>query len=296
MPRPALKNVSTAALQAEIERRVSKLADLLKLRDDVDAQIADLKTLAGQFRAAVAAEAPATPVRKYRRRKAKIIKVVGELVVVKPVVEKGKRGSYGQAAPEFVLGLFSGGKVLTTKELAQAWGSAGRKGKVNKVVSVLVNAKKLARRKIKGGQGSNYSLVGSAAPKAVAAMPMVTPAAKKPVQHSLTATDFILGLLQGKMLTTRQVNEAWRKAGRGGRIDTQLSRLVKIGKVNRAVAPTGTGSVYGVTGGKAVTKPAAKPVAKKIKRAFTCPTCKTVYDSGPKLGVHYKAEPTHRLK
>ena len=49
MPRPALAKVSTTALQAELERRVSKLASLLNIRERVDRDIAKLQALAGQF-------------------------------------------------------------------------------------------------------------------------------------------------------------------------------------------------------------------------------------------------------
>lgn len=155
MPRPTLAKVSTAALQAEIERRVSKLADLLKLRDDVDRQIADLKALAGRFGQAVAAEAPAKPVRKYRRGKVKVAKVVAP--------KKGKRGKYGQTAQQFVLDLLAG-KTLTSTELTAAWAEAGRKGRVDNALTSLFKAGTIKRAKIKDGQGSNYSLAGAVAP------------------------------------------------------------------------------------------------------------------------------------
>jgi len=250
MSRPALKNVSTAALQAEIERRLSKLADLLKVRDDVDRQIADLKVLAGQFGQPVAAPAPAAEepkpvVKRRRRRKAKAAKVVA-----KPVAKAEKPGQSDQTAPEFVLGLFAGSKVLTTKELARAWGSASRKGKVGKVLSVLVKAKKLKRRKIKGGQGSTYNLAGAAAKPVVkmpaAVKPVAKPTATKPGQYAQTAGEFVLGLLKGKTLTTQQLAEAWKRAGRGGTVDGQLSLLTKAGKLNRQTLGHKKGSDYSV--------------------------------------------------
>jgi hypothetical protein len=179
------------------------LGKLLRLKEQVDKDDAELQALAGQFGQAVAAETPVVkPVRRYRRRKAKMVKVVGELVVVKAAAKKDKRSQYDQTADQYVLGLFAGGKVLTSAELGEAWATAGRKGAVAKTLGKLVAEEKLARRKIKDGQGSNYSLVGAV----------------------------------------------------------------------------------------------AKPVAKKGKKTFTCPTCKKVYASGPMLGGHYKAEPTHRLK
>jgi hypothetical protein len=144
-----------------------------------------------------------------------MVKVVGELVVVKPAAKKGVRSQYGQTANEFILGLLTGGKVLTSQQLQAAWTAAGRKGKVAKTLGELVADKKLARRKIRGHKGSNYTLAGSAGGQAKAT-------AKKPA--------------------------------------------------------------------------AAKPAAKKGKKTFTCPTCKKVFASGPMLGVHYKAEPSHRQK
>ena len=72
MPRPTkLSGVSTTSLQAEIERRVSKLAGLLKLRDQVDKDIAALQSLTGHFGKGVAAKATRMKVGRRRGRKAK---------------------------------------------------------------------------------------------------------------------------------------------------------------------------------------------------------------------------------
>jgi hypothetical protein len=198
MPRPALKNVSTTSLQAELARRATQLGKLLKLKEQVDKDIAELQGIAGQFGAAVAV--PVAKVRRKRGRPAKVVKVVA-----KPAAEKGVRSQYGQTANEFILGLLTGGKVLTSQQLQAAWTEAGRKGKVSKTLAGLIDDKKLARRKIRGHKGSNYTVAGSA----------------------------------------------------GGQ---------------------------------------AKPAAKKGKKTFTCPTCKKVFASGPMLGGHYKAKPTHRQK
>jgi hypothetical protein len=150
MPRPsALSKVPTAALQAEVQRRVSRLSDLLKLREQVDKDIAELKVLAEQFGRATAIEAPNAK----RRCKAKAAKAVAKLAA-----RKGRRAPYAQTATEFVLGLLQGGKVLTSQELGQAWTEAGRKGMVAKTLGELVAKKKLARRKIRGKKGSKYRL------------------------------------------------------------------------------------------------------------------------------------------
>ena len=237
MPRPALKNVSTASLQAELERRAAKLGKLLKLKEQVDRDIAELQALAGQFGKVVAAEAPAKPVRRRRRRKAKTAKVVA-----KPVTKmKGKREWHDQTAEQFVLDLLEG-KTLTSAELTAAWTKAGRNGKVDNALTRLFKAGTIKRVKIKDGQGSNYRLAG-----AVAKPVVVKPAAKKPRKrktYSVTADEFVLGLLKGKTLTTRQLGEAWKAAGRGGPVDAQLSRLVKLGKIKREPRGGKLGSNY----------------------------------------------------
>ena len=255
MPRPtALSKVSTASLQAEIERRVSKLTDLLKMREDLNRQIADLNVLAGQFGQSVAAPAPVVEepkplVKRRRRRKAKTAKVAIEPVLAKPVaMTTGKLGQYDQTAEQFLLGLFVGGKVLTSADLWKAWTTAGRKGTAAKTLGKLVAERKLARRKIRGKKGSNYSLSNSAGSQAetVAIKPVVKRAAKKPGQYAQTADQFVLGLLKGKTMTTQQLAAAWKKAGRGGTVDGQLSRLTKAGKLNRVSLGHKKGSNYRV--------------------------------------------------
>ena len=198
MPRPALANVSTASLQAELQRRAAELSALIAQRETLDKDIAELQAIAG----AVTAAPVVKVVRKYRRRKAKAVEVA-----VTPAAKKGERAKYARTASDFVICLLAHGKVLTSAELAEAWSKAGRKGKVDNTLTHLVKIGCLKREKVDGTRGSTYVIPGYKASKA-----------------------------------------------------------------------------------KAV---AAKPVAKKT---FTCPTCKAVFDSGPKLGGHYKAEPTHRQK
>ena len=214
MARPALKNVSTASLTAELARRAAHLGKLLKIRDQVDKDIADLKSIAGQF-GATAAAAPVKLVRTYRRRKAKVVKAVAKAVakVAKAVAKKGKRGVFKQ-----------------------------------------------------------------------------------------TGEEMILHYLAQEPLTSGELAALWKDAGRGGTVANELTRLVKLGRIKRTKVKGVKGSRYSVGGGKAgvakpvAKKPTAKLAAKKGKKTFTCPTCKAVFRSGPMLGVHYKAQPTHRVK
>lgn len=144
MPRTSLKNVSTTALQAEIQRRLDTLNDLLKLRDDVDAQIAELKVLAGQFVAPAAPATPSTPPAAKAKKKRK----------------KGGPGSYAQTATEFIASLLAGGKKLTTAQVKAAWNDAGRGGRPDNALTKLFKEGRIKRTEIKGSKGSIYSLAG----------------------------------------------------------------------------------------------------------------------------------------
>ncbi len=58
------------------------------------------------------------------------------------------------------------------------------------------------------------------------------------------AETFVLGLLNGKTLTTAQVNEAWKKAGRGGIANNALTNLAKQKKMRRSAVKGERGSKY----------------------------------------------------
>jgi hypothetical protein len=286
MPRPALAKVSTAALQTELARRAAQLGKLLKTRDHIDAEIAELQSHTGAVTAA--------PVVKVGRKRGRPAKVA--MVVAAPVAKKrGNRGSYDLTAGDFIITLLAGGKTLTTAQLKAAWTNGGRGGKVDNALTQLVKTGLVKRVKV--GLGSEYSLAGAARKAPDKPGVKQAAAAKLPTKRGkfvLTAGEFILGLLKKKALTGRQVNEAWKKAGRGAVADSDLSNLVKAGKIKREKLGGKLGSEYSLAG--TVTKAAAKPIAKKGKKTFACRTCKKVFASGPMLGVHYKAKPSHRQK
>jgi hypothetical protein len=80
---------------------------------------------------------------------------------------------------------------------------------------------------------------------------MVAPAAgngrkrRKRGRFSHTADEFILSLLQGdKKLETKDINAAWKAAGRGGRADQPLAKMVKDGKLKRMKVKGERGSRY----------------------------------------------------
>ena len=150
MPRPALAKVSTTALQAELERRAARLGKLLKLREQVDRDIAELQALSAQFGKATPAAPKVKAVRR-KQRKAKTAKVAA-----KPVVKKVRK-AFKQTAQKFILRLLKGG-VMTTAQLNERWARIGRGGKADKTVGELVKAGTIKRSKLKVGKGSEYGL------------------------------------------------------------------------------------------------------------------------------------------
>jgi hypothetical protein len=78
--------------------------------------------------------------------------------IAKRVKGMRKRGAFQVTAEQMILGLLGGGKTMTTAEINAAWKKAGRGGSADVTLGKLVKAKKLKRRKIRKGKGSNYRL------------------------------------------------------------------------------------------------------------------------------------------
>jgi len=92
--------------------------------------------------------------------------------------------------------------------------------------------------------------VSVAAPVPVAAAVAVVPASDNVATSSrrkrskVTGEEFVLSLLAGKSLITREINEAWIAAGRKGNADTTLWMLAKKKMVTRTPRKDGPGSDY----------------------------------------------------
>jgi DNA-binding transcriptional regulator YiaG len=67
-----------------------------------------------------------------------------------------RQGAYAQTAVEFIGSLVKGGKAMSTAAINAAWKKAGRPGRANNTLGVMVRAKKLKRVKVKGERGSKY--------------------------------------------------------------------------------------------------------------------------------------------
>jgi hypothetical protein len=143
MPRFKLSVVSTASLQAELQRRAAKLGGLVVQRDRLNAQIAELESVIGK----PAAEAAPKAARRGRPPKA--------AKAAMPVVRKRK--SYPLTAEQFVQ-KFAGGKGATTAEINKAWKQAGRTGRADNTLNKMTKAGKVKREKLKGQKGSKYTV------------------------------------------------------------------------------------------------------------------------------------------
>jgi hypothetical protein len=98
--------------------------------------------------------------------------------------------------------------------------------------------------------GGMPQTVAEAAPKVKRGRkPGRKPAAKVKVSRKRktfpeTAEQFVRSLAKYKGATTAQINDTWKAAGRGGKADKTLGKLVKAGKLKREKLPTGKGSRY----------------------------------------------------
>jgi DNA-binding transcriptional regulator YiaG len=68
-----------------------------------------------------------------------------------------RRTRSGPSAQEFVLSLLGSRKATTSSEINEAWRKAGRLGKADNTLSLMVKARKLKRAKLKDERGSRYS-------------------------------------------------------------------------------------------------------------------------------------------
>jgi DNA-binding transcriptional regulator YiaG len=67
------------------------------------------------------------------------------------------RAAGSPTAEQFVLSLLGSGKATTSGEINAAWRKAGRVGKADNTLSLMVKARKLKRARLKDERGSRYS-------------------------------------------------------------------------------------------------------------------------------------------
>jgi hypothetical protein len=233
MARPKLSVVSTASLQAELQRRIAKLGGLVAQRDALDKQIAELQGLAGQAPEApqAAAKAGKKPGRKPGRKPKAVW--AGRKPLAEYVREVLAAAPQGMGLKDIEAAVLAAGYPTKAKTL------------YTPIMKVLpkVGAKKVAR--------GVYGLRGKPGRKATkkadapAAEKAKTPRKRK--TYAQAGDQMVLGLLgDGKALSTSQINKAWKKEGRGGTADNTLTKLVKDSKLKRKSVEGQRGSTYTV--------------------------------------------------
>ncbi len=103
---------------------------------------------------------------KSRPRKAQVAKLVAVRGIGKREAYKrlellgvstdSQRGKYSQTAEEFIAALVKSKKGIRSGDINRAWKSAGRSGKADNTLSLMVKAGKLKRAKLRGERGSQY--------------------------------------------------------------------------------------------------------------------------------------------
>ena len=72
---------------------------------------------------------------------------------------KKGRGRSKRTGEQFITGLLTKNKMMTTSQINNRWVAAGRGGKADNTLSKMTRDKKVSRKNIKGAMGSEYQLL-----------------------------------------------------------------------------------------------------------------------------------------
>ena len=245
MPRAKLSNVSLKQLVAELKKRRAKLADLLARREAIRKALAEHEAIESEIKElqsfGLSSDVEQTPMRMVRRGRPP--GKAGR----KPGRKAKVRKATGKTLADYVTGVLTGvSKGLGVKEIEQKVLAAGYPTRAKTIYNPVMKVLAKGFKKVSRGV---YALKKGAAAVETAAGPAKAPAAKgktkgKRGKFSQTAEQLILGLVKGKGATTADLNKAWKAAGRAGKADVSLFKLVKAGKLRRAKLKEGKGSTY----------------------------------------------------
>lgn len=253
MARPKLSDISLEALRKELARRESKVEQLKAERDKLDKLIAELEGEA-------------------QRGKPRAVKTLAAVKKIARIPGKAVRATRGGGKPlaqylrEALAGSTNG---MDLKQIEQAVRAAGYPTTAKTIYNPILKVIRRDNDFVKLDRGL-YALKADAS---AAGKPRMKPGpkpGKKPGQkpgsvtgaekktaakakakgagkrkkYSQTAEDFIHGLVEGKGASTTEINKAWIAAGRPGRADNTLNKMVKAGKLTRAKVSGERGSIY----------------------------------------------------
>jgi len=230
MPRAKLSNISIETLKKEIAKRAAKVDKLKAQRDKRDKQIRQIEGAIGPAK---------KPAAKKRTRKP------GPKPGGKPKATRGGAKPLGQYVKQVLTASKAG---LSVKAIEKAVIAAGyptsAKSIYNPILKVMRKGgfKKVARG-VYAVKGAGKAAVK---PAKKAAGPAKPKAARKRKKYDQTAEQFILGLVKGKGAISSAINKAWQLAGRTGRADNTLNKMLKAGKLKREKIQGAKGSTYTV--------------------------------------------------
>lgn len=211
MPRAALSKVSITQLVAELNKRKSKLAEMITQRDALTVQIDELQGLAGAEAPASTASAPAPKAAK-----------------------RGKKGrrAMGKPLAEYVHAVLAATEEgLNVKEIEAKVRAAGYPTTAKTLYVPIMKVLSKGFKKVERGV---YAVAGRAEKKTAAkAEKDPTAKRKKPAKFKMSAEQMILALLKGKSLTSTNINIAWKKAGRAGTASVTLGKMAKAKMLKR---------------------------------------------------------------
>jgi len=252
MPRPPLEKYPIELLKAELARRArkagKKLKKLIRVRAKLTEQIAELEALAGGTPMAAPKAKLGRPPGRKPGRKPK------PAVPAPEAIKRGRKGrSRGKPLAEYVHAVLAATeKGLSLKEIEAKVLAAGYPTTAESIYKPIMKVLGKGFKKVERGV---YALeVVVKAGKKAAKAAMAEKSAAKPVVRrkkrgtfKQNASEFVLGLVKGKGAMTAEIGKKWKAAGRGGKADNALTKLVKEGKVKRTKLAEGQGSLYTLT-------------------------------------------------
>lgn len=241
MPRPALSNVTTAALESELKRRTKKLDSLKAKRDALDKQIAELEGLGTKPPKKASPKRRRKPGRKPKARRAQgkpLAQYMREVLA---------RATKGMSLPQIEKAVRAAGYPTAAESIYNPMLKVIRNSPVFKKLARGVYGLKSTAKTKPGPKPKRAAKKAAKKTTAKKAKKAGAKKAKKTVKrkkYAVTAEQFVLGLVKGKGTTTAAINKAWIDAGRTGRADNTLNKMLKAGKIKRKKIKGARGSQY----------------------------------------------------
>ncbi len=225
-----LSRMTIPQLRAEIARRQTglpklekKRAQLLKAMGAIDRQIAALGGQVGQ---------PAKP--KGKPTKVTTPKAPSGKPLVQCIKDVLDRSKAGMRVKNIMVAVQKAGYKTTSKNFYHTVATTVRGDEFKKLGWGIytLNTGNVAVKKAKKVRKAGAKK--AAAPKA----------SSKRKKYAQTAEQFVLGLVKGKGAISSDINKAWKAAGRTGRADNTLNKMLKGAKLKRQKIKGAKGSTY----------------------------------------------------